>query len=149
MQISSRFTIALHILAAIETFKDKLRLTSEFLAASVQVNPVIIRNVLLQLKAAGLIHTARGRGGMFLLEASDKITLLDVYKAVEPLEKDTLFSFHKNPNPKCPVGRNIHNVLDSRLLAVQKAMENQLGVMTLADILNDLQQSLKAEGVNA
>ena len=64
MQISSRFTIALHILTALETFKGRFRLTSEFLASSVQVNPVIIRNILLQLKAAEMVQIPRGRGSI-------------------------------------------------------------------------------------
>ena len=51
MQISSRFTIAVHIFACIDTFKEEFKLTSEFLAASINVNPVIIRKILSQLKA--------------------------------------------------------------------------------------------------
>ncbi len=142
MQISSRFTIALHVLTALETFKGQFPLTSDFLSGSVQVNPVIIRNILLKLKAAGMIQISRGRNNMNLLKSPDEISLLDVYKAIEPLEHDTLFSFHKNPNPKCPVGHNIHNLLDNRLLSVQKAMEEKLSSMKLSDILNDLQSLL-------
>ena len=140
MQISSRFTIALHILTAIETFKDEYHVTSEFLASSVQVNPVIIRNILLQLKTAGIVQIPRGRasGSITLLKKPEEISLLDVYKAIEPLEHDTLFAFHKNPNPKCPVGKNVHNILDERLLSVQKAMEDKLAAMKLSDVLNDL-----------
>jgi DNA-binding IscR family transcriptional regulator len=141
MQISSRFTIALHILTAIETFKGQFALTSDFLASSVQVNPVIIRNILLQLKVAGIIHISRGRGDSIkMLKTPEEISLLDVYKAIEPLEHDTLFAFHKNPNPKCPVGKNVHNILDERLLSVQKAMEDKLAAMKLSDVLDDLQR---------
>ena len=139
MQISSRFTIALHVLTAIETFQGQVPLTSDFLAGSVQVNPVIIRNVLRKLKAAGMIRISRGRNNMSLSKRPEEISLLDVYKAIEPLEHDTLFAFHKNPNPDCPVGRNIHNVLDDRLLAVQKAMETKLADMKLSDIVDNLQ----------
>lgn len=145
MQISSRFTIALHILTALETFQGQYRLTSRFLSSSIQANPVIIRNILLQLKAAGFVQIPRGRGSITLLKSSNKISLLDVYKSIEPLEQDKLFSFHKNPNPQCPVGRNIHNILDWRLLSVQQAMENKLESMKLSDILTDLQKLIKAE----
>lgn len=145
MQISSRFTIALHILTAIETFQGQYRLTSRFLSGSIQANPVIIRNILLQLKAAGFVQIPRGRGSITLLKSSNEISLLDVYKSIEPLEQDKLFSFHKNPNPQCPVGRNIHNILDWRLLSVQQAMENKLASMKLSDILTDLQKLIKAE----
>lgn len=142
MQISSRFTIALHVLTAIETFKGQFPLTSEFLAGSVQVNPVVIRNILLKLKAAGMIQISRGRNNMSLLKQPEKISMLDVYKAIEPLEQEKLFSFHKNPNPKCPVGRNIHNLLDYRLRSVQNAMEEKLASMKLSDVLSDLQTML-------
>lgn len=144
MQISSRFTIALHILTALETFQGQYRLTSRFLSSSIQANPVIIRNILLQLKAAGFVQIPRGRGSITLLKSPNEISLLDVYKSIEPLEQDKLFSFHKNPNPQCPVGRNIHNILDWRLLSVQQAMENKLESMKLSDILTDLQKLIKA-----
>ena len=82
MQISSRFTIALHILTAIETFKDEYHVTSEFLAGSVQVNPVIIRNILLQLKTAGIVHIPRGRasGSITLLKKTEEIILGTILK---------------------------------------------------------------------
>ena len=145
MQISSRFTIALHILTALETFQGQFRITSRFLSGSIQANPVIIRNILLQLKAAGFVQIPRGRGSITLQKSPDEISLLDVYKSIEPLEQDKLFSFHKNPNPQCPVGRNIHNILDWRLLSVQQAMEDRLRAMKLSDILTDLQKLIKAE----
>ena len=40
----------------------------------------------------------------------------------------------ENSNPNCRVGRNIHRILDNRLLEVQKAMEEKLSQMTLADV---------------
>ena len=52
MQISSRFTIAVHIFACIEAFGDQHKLTSDFLAGSVNVNPVIIRKTMSQLQKA-------------------------------------------------------------------------------------------------
>ncbi|MBQ7487236.1 MAG: Rrf2 family transcriptional regulator, partial [Clostridia bacterium] len=55
MQISSRFTIALHIFTCVDTFKDDYKVTSDFLAGSINTNPVIIRKILTQLKNAGLI----------------------------------------------------------------------------------------------
>lgn len=64
MQISSRFTIAIHILAAIDTFQNDYKVTSDFLAGSVNVNPVIIRRTMQSLKRAGLIEVKRGTGGM-------------------------------------------------------------------------------------
>ena len=55
MQISTKFTIAVHIITCIDYFKDTLPVTSSFLAGSVGVNPVIIRGVMSKLKEAGII----------------------------------------------------------------------------------------------
>ena len=138
MQISSRFTIALHILIAVETFQKQYRVSSSLLAKSIQVDPVIIRKILLQLKAAGFILVSRGRGGIFPAQKADKITLLDIYRSIEPLEENKLFHFHENPNPQCPVGKNIHNILDDHLISVQKAMEDRLKKIKLSDVLSEL-----------
>ena len=132
MQISSRFTIAIHMLTCMETFKEEYKITSDFLASSINVNPVIIRRILSQLKEAGLIEVKRGTGGAGTIKPLEEITFLDVYRAVECIEENTLFHFHENPNPACPVGRNIHNILDDKLLKVQEAMERELKSITLA-----------------
>ncbi|WP_294561495.1 Rrf2 family transcriptional regulator [uncultured Traorella sp.] len=141
MQISSRFTIAIHIFCCIDTFKNE-KITSEFLASSVQVNPVIIRKILGQLKKAGLVQVHRGSGGAEISKPLDKITFLDIYKAVECVESKGLFHFHENPNPTCPVGRNMHSILDERLEHIQQVMEDELASMTLADVKKDLDKIL-------
>ena len=142
MQISSRFTIAIHMLTCMETFKDEYKVTSEFLSASINVNPVIIRRILSQLKEAGIIEVKRGTGGAAPAKPLEEITFLDVYRAVECIEENTLFHFHENPNPDCPVGRNIHKILDGRLLKVQQAMELELQGMTMADVMADLKKNI-------
>ena len=138
MQISSRFTIATHMLIIIALEGKETKVTSDFLAASVGVNPVIIRKTLSQLKNAELISVARGTGGTEIIKDLQDISLFDVYQAVECLGKSgKLFSFHDNPNPNCPVGANIHKVLDQKLLDIQVAMENQLRQMSLDQVVAD------------
>ena len=134
MQISSRFTLALHILTCAELFGRERRVTSEFLSQSVNTNPVIVRRILSQLKAAGLITVARGTGGVALTRPGSEISFLDVFRAIEPMEGGELFRFHENPNPACPVGRNIHTLLDGRLGAIQSAMEQEMSRSTLAGL---------------
>ncbi|MGN0455136.1 MAG: Rrf2 family transcriptional regulator [Ruminococcus sp.] len=140
MQISSRFTIAVHIFACIDAFKDKYKVTSDFLAGSTNVNPVIIRKILGQLKNAGLVEVARGSGGASVAKPLCEITFLDIYKAVECVDNGELFHFHENPNPKCPVGGNIHHILDDKLAQVQNAMEKELASITLADIKKETEK---------
>ena len=134
MQISSRFTVALHIFTCVEVFKDDYKVISDFLAGSINTNPVIIRKILTQLKTAGLIEVARGTGGITITKPLNEITFYDVYEAIEPIENGDLFHFHENPNPECPVGRNIHALLDQKLQAIQGAMEDEMKRYTVEDL---------------
>ena len=143
MQISSRFTIALHIFTCVDTFKDEYKITSDFLAGSINTNPVIIRKILTQLKNAGLITVVRGTGGISPTRSLKDISFYDVYQAIEPVENGDLFNFHSSPNPQCPVGKNIHALLDDKLKTIQLAMENEMKKYTLDDLRIGMQELLK------
>lgn len=136
MQFSSRLSIATHILLVIEVFKNQQKITSEFIAGSVGVNPVIIRNILGQLKSAGLVEIAAGVGGANLTKSPDQITLLDIFHAVEADE--SLFRLHENPNPNCLVGKNIHGILEGKLDKVKKTAESELNSISLQSLLDSL-----------
>ena len=141
MQFSSRMTIAVHILLAIAEFADKEKTTSTFLAQSVNVHPVIIRNTLGKLKAAGIVHVRAGEGGATLANDPQKVTLLDIFEAVE--KEEDLFHFHEHPNPQCPVGKNMHAILDQRLISIQNAMRKEMCAMTLQDLINDMKRCIQ------
>ena len=144
MQISSRFTMAIHMFACIDTFTDQ-KMTSDFMAASIGTNPVIVRKLLQQLKAAGLIEVSRGTGGVTVTKPLNEITFLDIYKAVECTPDEELFHFHENPNQACLVGRNIHHVLDDKLAKVQEVMERELAAITLADVKRDIALAIEEQ----
>lgn len=139
MRITSRFTIAIHTLLAIHVFAPHYKVTSEFIASSVNTNPVIIRKILGSLKQAGIVEVKAGSGGASILKQIKDITLYDIYKAVDCVD-DELFHFHANPNPACPVGRSIHDVLNVHLLQAQQALENELKQVTLEKILQEYEQ---------
>ena len=145
MHISSRFTVALHIFTCVDTFKDEYKVTSDFLAGSIGTNPVIIRKILTQLQGAGLITVARGTGGIEPTRELSEISFYDVYQAIEPLEGGDLFRFHESPNPQCPVGRNIHKLLDEKLQAIQTAMEDEMKKYTIEDLRTGMQEILEEE----
>ncbi len=86
MQISSRFTIAVHIFACIDTFEKDHKITSEFLAESVNVNPVIIRKILSSLKKSHLIEVQRGTGGASIAKSLEEITLYDICELLRLIE---------------------------------------------------------------
>lgn len=146
MQITSRFTIAVHALAFINLFQDKQRVTSNVLASSIQANPVIIRTVLSKLKEAGMINARQGSGGSRLAKPLEEITLYDIYKAVDTVDETGLFHFHENPHPSCVVGGNIHKALDDKIQSVQDAMENELRNITMGDVVGDLTKEMHRRG---
>ncbi|MBQ9031272.1 MAG: Rrf2 family transcriptional regulator [Parasporobacterium sp.] len=145
MQITSKFTIAIHIITAIDYFRDSETVTSKFLAGSVGANPVIVRNVMGDLKNAGIIDVSRGKSGIDLAKKLEDITFYDVYKAVDCVSGEGLFHFHEQPNMECPVGRNIHRVLDEELLGVQDAMEARMKKVRLSDIVNKARREIIKE----
>ena len=145
MQITSKFTVAVHILTCIDVFDGQMRVTSDFLSGSTGVNAVIVRGVLGQLRNAGIVETRQGSGGAHLAKALDEITLYDIYKAVDCIDDEGLFHFHENPNADCPVGRNIHKAMDGRLEAAQAALENELKSTTLAEVVADTRKIIDGE----
>lgn len=137
MKISSRFTVAVHILALIKIEKA-YTLTSSQIAESVNTNPVVIRRLMGKLKEAGFIEVSRGNSGARLLKSLDEITLFDVYKAVKVVEKGHLFQIHEDTNINCTVGANIQIVLEVILESAQDAMETVLKSVTLENIVNKI-----------
>ena len=59
------------------------------------------------------------------------------------MENGDLFNFHSSPNPQCPVGKNIHALLDDKLKTIQLAMENEMKKYTLDDLRIEMQELLK------
>lgn len=130
--MNSRFSVAVHILTLLAESGGE-PVTSEQIAASVNTNPSLIRRLLGMLARDGLTTSQLGTGGGALLaRPTSEITLLDVYRAVDD---GGLFAMHREqPNPRCPVGRNIQAALQVRFDAATRAMEAQLARTTLAEV---------------
>lgn len=143
MQFSTRFPVAVHILLCIAVFDGQNKTTSAFIAGSVGVNPVIVRGTLGKLKSAGIVHVDAGVGGAHLAKDAKDISLLDVFQAVE--ENESAFHLHENPNPACPVGRNVHAVLEHNLAMVDKAMQDQLSQITLQMLIDETRERIQRE----
>lgn len=137
MRIGQDFAIAIHILLGIAYFKDE-KITSEFIAASVGVNPVVVRKIAGLLKSAGLIETKIGTGGMSLAKAPENIDLRAVYKAIFADEK--IFKIHANAPKACPLGGKIETLLSGKFHDAQIAMENEFLKTSLKNLLDDLEK---------
>ncbi|MFC9710469.1 Rrf2 family transcriptional regulator [Paenibacillus sp. JNUCC31] len=138
-QISSRFSIAVHTLSLVAVVPNEC--TGDYIAKSVNTNPVIIRRIMSKLKQAGLIEVRPGVGGASLLKDPADITLLDIYRALEVVEDGELFNFHKHPNPNCPVGSMIEQTLRAELIEAQTAMEQRLNRVTIQQMMDQVHVS--------
>lgn len=135
---NSRYTVALHILSILVMSPDA-SITSDYIAQSVNTNPVVIRRILATLRKAGMVISQTGfGGGIQLNQAPEYITLLDVHRL---FKKDDLFPMHTNqPNQTCPCGSNIQAVLGLVYGDAQDAMEAVLQQKTVADIVSEIWQ---------
>lgn len=128
---NGRFAIALHILTLLDQAEGEL-LSSDYLAGSININPVLVRKELSSLRNHGFVQSKEGKnGGSTLAISAQEITLGAVYESVKQL---SLLGHQKNtPNPKCPVGKNINKHLDNLYNDTEMVLINQLNQQTLAD----------------
>ncbi len=136
MTNSSRFTVAVHVLTLL-AYEEGRALTSDYIAGSVNTNPVVIRRVLGLLSKAGLISTTEGAGGgTVLAKPAKRISLADVLHAVEQGE---LFAPPPNdPNPLCPVGRCVQTILGEHLERLQGLLERAMKRVCVAELLEEV-----------
>ena len=128
--------MAVHVLTVL-AYKQGDRVTSSYLAASVNTNPVIVRRLLLALQKAKLVDTRKGAGSGSRLERSPaRISLAEVYKAVE--EEDAFTMPNREPNQGCPVGQCIENELERVFKSAESAMIDELARVTVADVVNSV-----------
>ncbi|MBR2568340.1 MAG: Rrf2 family transcriptional regulator [Paenibacillus sp.] len=139
MKISSRFSVAVHILCLLGINRGEHQ-TSEWIAGSVNTNPVVIRRLMGMLKKAQMVQVRAGAGGATLLKEPADISLLDVYHAVEVVGEGELFHMHENPNPACLIGANIQHVLEGVLGRAQSAMERVLAEITIEMLIEDFKE---------
>lgn len=116
------------------TLGNTHKVTGGLMASSAGVNPVVIRRLAASLKKHGLLNILAGSGGASLARPAGEISLYDVYQAVETAEQNKLFNMHERPNPACPVGRGIDSLLGGHMRDAQKALEDSLKKITIADL---------------
>lgn len=138
MAVNTQFSIAVHLLAALGYRKDR-EATSGELAMSVNTSPSFVRRTLAKLSRAGLVETSTGKSGSCRLAKDPrKITLLDVYEAVDAPKAFAIHAYA--PLKPCPVSCNIKTALEHALAKTQQAMEDTLRKITLDGILSELRE---------
>ncbi|WP_316736473.1 Rrf2 family transcriptional regulator [Pedobacter aquatilis] len=129
--MNSRFPISLHILTLLEDAKGEV-VSSEYLAGSININPVLVRKEIANLRKHGFVESKEGKGGgSFLAKNAIDINLGDVYRAVR---NDNILGQSKNePNPKCPIGKQINQHLRTLYSDAENALIGNLSKQTLSD----------------
>jgi Rrf2 family protein len=142
MANNSQFAIGIHLLTLLALTPDEA-LTSEYMAGSVNTNPVFIRRILGRLADAGLVMSQPGvGGGWWLARAAETISLLDVYQAVD--EGHLLVMHHSTPSPACLIGRNIQRTLTIYFDEAEHAFAERLARQTVAQVLETAREDLSA-----
>lgn len=133
MAANSQFAIAVHILAILARNCDE-RIKSDYIARSVNTNPVVVRRLLSALYEKGLVVSQTGVcGGSCLTRKPRNIRLLEIYRAVS---KSGVFSLHRNlPDQNCSIGKNIQTVLEKLQSEIDEAVEEKLAQYTLQDVI--------------
>jgi len=132
---NSRYTIALHILTYLAMeFEGKN--TSEYMAKSINTNPVVVRRILSTLRKAGYVTSQPGVGGGITLTVSpESVTMLDVYRL---FESGDFFPMHTNePAQQCPSGGTIQVVLQPVYDDARQAMCDILAQKTIAQLAQE------------
>ena len=137
MKYSTRLSDAVHILVFIQQSSHST-VSSSDIAVSIQTNPSYVRQIMAQLKAAGLISSLRGQATPQLGKPPREITLLDVYKAVE--KDKPLLHLDTHTNPECGVGVNIQLALADYYKQIQADAENSMEKITIQDIIDSYVQ---------
>jgi Rrf2 family protein len=133
---NSQFSMAIHVLALMARSCDD-RLKSEYIAHSVNTNPVVIRRLLRSLFDANLVVSQTGAcGGSCLTRNPNEINLYEIYRAVSGGE---VFALHRQkPDQDCPVGKGIETILCNLQRNVDSAIEERLTKMTLQDVIEKI-----------
>lgn len=140
MAANSQFSIAVHVLTIIARSGGDERVKSDYIAQSVNTNPVVIRRLLSNLQEAGLVVSQVGAaGGTSLAKLAKDIRLSEIYKAMSCGE---VFALHTSkPSEDCPVGKNIEAVLCRLQKEIDKSVEEKLHQFTLRDVIEQIEEA--------
>src|SRR5512144_1262061 len=128
---SGRFAMAAHALALLSLAEEGY--PSAYIASSVNTHAVFLRRILRDLVAAGLVEAREGRsGGYRLTRPAERITLAEVYRAVEP--EGPLSPSPSEPSYRCPVGAGMRAAFAEAARAAERGLLAALADRTVADL---------------
>ena len=132
--VNQQFTFAVHIMIAL-AFSPEEVIGSQTLAASVNTNPVVVRRLLLALRRARLIETFAGKhGGARLRKKPNRISLVDIYDAVE--SRPVILINERKALRQCRVSCNMKSIMSGVAESTEQAVREHLRGITLAQLVH-------------
>jgi DNA-binding IscR family transcriptional regulator len=133
--IPGKFAISLHILTLLTKRPDEF-LSSEYIAGSMNINPVLVRKEIGNLKKHNIVESREGKfGGTRLAKPAAEITLEDVYNMT--FDCVSLGYSKNDPNPECCVGKKINENLDTLYKNINGSICSQLKDISLLQFTSD------------
>lgn len=144
MAANTRLAIAIHT-AGVLAFAEDKPITSKMIAQSVKTNPVVIRRIIGNLVKHGLVEVQMGTGGgSRLTRPADKITLADIYRALD--EKEIFQVPILGDDHRCRIGRTVRPLLQRVLQDAEMGLIKRLESTTLRDIIDMVRDRLQENG---
>ena len=107
---NTRFATVVHILTLLTKYPDQW-LSSDRIAESISINPVMVRKELSVLHSLGWVESKKGKeGGTRLNVPGSKLSMADIYNAVK--NSNVLGKKNTCAGTLCPVGRKINSSLE-------------------------------------
>jgi len=136
MAVNSRLASAIHIMSFIAHAGDDGN-TSEAIAKSLKTNPVVVRKILKLLEREGLVALRQGRhGGVNLRHPASRITLGQIYKAVE--SESGIFAMRSQVHERCVVASAMKRRLGPIFNAANDAVEQAFSKTSLAELVRGI-----------
>lgn len=106
---------------------------SEAIGMMLGTNPVVVRRTLAGLRDAGYVRSEKGHGGGWAIACDlERVSLLDVYRAVGG---PRLFAIgNEHSNPACAVEQLVNAAVEDVLRDAEALMVERLGAVSLAEL---------------
>lgn len=140
MHISKKCSVAIHCLIFIHEYGDKVKVTSDLVSKSTGISAVTIRNIFSSLKKEGILSIKNGTGGALIQCPLEDISLYRICQALEPDFLSHLIGIHDSPSSLCPVGKNIHAVLDMSYDIIRNDLKKSLETITMKKVISDYEK---------
>ena len=134
MKTNNRLSATIHALVNLANRREPT--STDALAASLEVNPVVLRQNLVGLRDSGLVRDERGNAMWSLARDAASISIGDIYVA---LGEPSLFVLRsRSDNPKCLVELAVDEALLGAFDDAQRQLIERLKTVSLASLTTDV-----------